>query len=779
MSLDIFPVVDTEGRLFSPVEQASMLAKYSRSSESMRVIAAKSDEAKAAAFQEKYVVAYGHSCYDKETEVLTEEGFVPWPEITGSERLASLNPVTGKMEYLVPVRIIREQYLGLMYRVLTKRLDLMVTPNHKMWVWLKGNTRQRSNPKYELIPARDLTGKPVAYQIGGDWDGPEPDTLSVGARQVDASSLLALIGFFIGDGYHDVRYYSAVLFHLKKQRKITYLSTLCEACGFELVLHKNNKFYVKGEGIGTFFEQCYNDVREKQIPKNILQFGPGSLRSLFEGLMHSDGSYGKVNDLTYSTSSKQLADQIAVLSLKLGYATWTTAGTRTASSKRVYVISINRSKNRPEVNKVSYHTQDSWIPYDGLVYCAELPANHILYVRRNGRGAWSGNSVSELCTIPVAFEGVSIVASKILESWDRPGVSEKSTRRQVFTRDSFVGRDYVDESVLPLVDEAYDTYEKLLPEVTEYVAQRDGVDKDKQQAKDTAFDLLRGLLPAGTGTNLAVVAYPRDIASMISKLTGSQNPEFVTIGNSLKEAVKDIGGPLIRHAEPDEWGNSFYQPLDTSNTWRGRKDPFVSITWGESTPCDTDTLAFNTCTPSLFNALMDSRPPKHDIPDVFRRIRLRMDVLMDYGGYRDIQRHRRCNRSAFALTPSYGYVVPSGLLGTRFEEAYRTPLDKFVKTDICDVELGQYAVPLAFLHRSSFEMDLQEFYYMIELRTQPGGHESYRRIMYEAYKKASNTHPQLMQWCRACPPDQMVVKAESRGTAQSANFALIYGTKAR
>jgi hypothetical protein len=32
-----------------------------------------------------------------------------------------------------------------------------------------------------------------------------------------------------------------------------------------------------------------------------------------------------------------------------------------------------------------------WIDYDGYVYCVEVP-NHVVYVRRNGKAVWSGNS---------------------------------------------------------------------------------------------------------------------------------------------------------------------------------------------------------------------------------------------------------------------------------------------------------------------------------------------------------------------------------------------------
>jgi thymidylate synthase ThyX len=69
----------------------------------------------------------------------------------------------------------------------------------------------------------------------------------------------------------------------------------------------------------------------------------------------------------------------------------------------------------------------------------------------------------------------------------------------------------------------------------------------------------------------------------------------------------------------------------------------------------------------------------------------------------------------------------------------------------------QYMIPLGYLHRSVFSMDLKELYYITELRTKPQGHISYRRIAWEMYQIAKKRYPELMQWCRATEPDKIEV----------------------
>ena len=130
---------------------------------------------------------------------------------------------------------------------------------------------------------------------------------------------------------------------------------------------------------------------------------------------------------------------------------------------------------------------------------------------------------------------------------------------------------------------------------------------------------------------------------------------------------------------------------------------------------------------------------------------------MDYGAFRDLQRHRRCEQYVEPLTANYGYTTPEDILGTKLEDEYRDAMNLIELYDdervIHDPDLMQYMVPLGYLHRSIFQMDLKELYYITELRTQPQGHISYRRVAYEIYKLAMERWPSLLQWCRVVNPN--------------------------
>lgn len=79
-----------------------------------------------------YVVAGNHDCHDAETEALTRRGWLRYDEITDEDEVLSLDPETGRSEW-VPIesRIVRD-HDGEMVRIETLSISALVTPNHRV-----------------------------------------------------------------------------------------------------------------------------------------------------------------------------------------------------------------------------------------------------------------------------------------------------------------------------------------------------------------------------------------------------------------------------------------------------------------------------------------------------------------------------------------------------------------------------------------------------------------------------------------------------------------------
>jgi thymidylate synthase ThyX len=110
-------------------------------------------------------------------------------------------------------------------------------------------------------------------------------------------------------------------------------------------------------------------------------------------------------------------------------------------------------------------------------------------------------------------------------------------------------------------------------------------------------------------------------------------------------------------------------------------------------------------------------------------------LVTDYGAFRDLQRHRMLTIEWQPLTADLGYDVPevvreAGLV-ERFEESMRRSADFYHEMRVQFPEQCQYVVALAFRIRYTIQMNAREAMHLIELRSGPQGHPSYRRVAHE------------------------------------------------
>ena len=117
-------------------------------------------------------------CYDDDTEVLTSEGWKPWPKVDGTEFFGTLNPVSNDLEYQRATEVFHADYSGPMYRVRSEQVDLLVTPNHRMWIQRHDTqAARRDEQEFAVETARNIVHKRVKYQKNARWAGCSPDRI--------------------------------------------------------------------------------------------------------------------------------------------------------------------------------------------------------------------------------------------------------------------------------------------------------------------------------------------------------------------------------------------------------------------------------------------------------------------------------------------------------------------------------------------------------------------------------------------------------------------------
>ena len=361
-------------------------------------------------------------CYDSETEILTENGWVKFPEYLDSTiKVATLNPSTDAFEWQTPTDIIHMPYSGNMVYTHTRYLDSMVTPNHNHYVSLrigKGiNSRWTSFTKEQASNLVDVV-KRVRYKTAASkYIGSTPNTFDI---TPNANAFATFIGWYTAEGWihtDNTIVYIAVKAHGRDESILTdlfdnnafkykraYYTTkaakvspygIKTPAGYEMVYFS---FYSKElcqwlrENVGA---SCYT----KHLSSEILGWSSEYLINVWEGFHAGDGekrsglittntkktwqsrkSFTDRGNRAY-TVSKDLAESFIELGLKIG------ASVNYVKNKEVYRISVHAF----DYSVAEYRHQTSKVPYDGMVHCVTVP-NGLVFVRRNGRVLVSGNS---------------------------------------------------------------------------------------------------------------------------------------------------------------------------------------------------------------------------------------------------------------------------------------------------------------------------------------------------------------------------------------------------
>ncbi|MBT9332911.1 FAD-dependent thymidylate synthase [Paracidobacterium acidisoli] len=143
---------------------------------------------------------------------------------------------------------------------------------------------------------------------------------------------------------------------------------------------------------------------------------------------------------------------------------------------------------------------------------------------------------------------------------------------------------------------------------------------------------------------------------------------------------------------------------------------------------------------------------------------LRFDILMDIGGFRDMHRHRRCVQILQSFTCDHGYAVPEGIAEAGLQPVYETAVQTAQRAYATLSQASapeaaasaQYLLPLGTRNRALFKMDFAEALYISELRSQPQGHFSYRRVAWEMYQAVRKAHPVLAEYFRVSDVNEPV-----------------------
>lgn len=397
-------------------------------------------------------------------------------------------------------------------------------------------------------------------------------------------------------------------------------------------------------------------------------------------------------------------------------------------------------------------------------------------------------SVAEHAVAHLALEDVSIVASKLVEDTRLASFTEKSTRYVQFDPEKFYREPALMRSGHASRYEGtcrrlLETYTRLTEPVVQAIRRElprtEGQSERGHQAacRAQACDILRYLLPAATLTNIGMTINGRLLEHLIRKLLSHPLAEAQTVGAALKAEGRQIIPTLIKYADRNAYQAETRAVIEGeaerifTGVSPGAAQPVSLVRWpadGEvelaaailygaaAHPWQQVRARVAALTGDERARVIDEylkRRGPHDQPlRALEHLTYTFDILVDFGAFRDIQRHRLVTQTPQESTAVHGYSTPPeidryGLSGAYAEcmeqagEAYEA-----LRAE-CPRE-APYILPLAFRKRVLFTWNLRELTHFVELRSARQGHASYRQIAQQVFRELERVQPLLARYIR-------------------------------
>jgi thymidylate synthase ThyX len=400
---------------------------------------------------------------------------------------------------------------------------------------------------------------------------------------------------------------------------------------------------------------------------------------------------------------------------------------------------------------------------------------------------YGDDSVAQLGGVHLACEQASNLLTKILE-WGRlMSYLEQSTRYIAY--DARLGgryRYYRDPQVLagPLgtryvgdLDRIFDAYSRSVDVVTEHVratVPRGPDDSEfvyRTATRAKALDAVRGILPAAATSNVGIYGTGQAFEALLLRMRANPLPESREYADLMLHELRKVIPSFLRRVDLPDRGGRWTEYLAATRTDTAALveelfgttpvDPAPEVELVDFDPDAEDKLLAAICYPhstlpehqledrvrqlgvderiALMRAYVGERENRRHKPGrAFERSFYRFDVLSDYGAFRDMQRHRMLTIEWQRLTPNHGYTRPDLIdeagLAADFDDAMGRSAALFDALDGHHPAQASYAVSMAYRLRYMMQFNAREAMHMLELRSSPQGHPSYRRVALEMHR---------------------------------------------
>ncbi len=345
-------------------------------------------------------------------------------------------------------------------------------------------------------------------------------------------------------------------------------------------------------------------------------------------------------------------------------------------------------------------------------------------------------SIGDCGTITIFIEGCSMLAAKAIQDWPLYSGQESSTRYLDFSTQPFLnpieifGWKYKRKDLAcNILAEWRNFYTGALDEVKESLKKRfprNACENESIYEKAISartFDIMRGFLPAGACTNLAWHTNLRQAADKLMLLRHHKLHEVRALANSIDSALQE--------AFPSSFGHKKYEATENYNEIVMRHNYFINKKIGTNFGVVSDSI--HRVGLERYKYILESRPPKTELPKFLSELgTIQLEFLLDYGSYRDIQRHRSIIQRMPLLTTYFGFH-PWYLdeLPPLVREKAKNLIEKQeerIKEISISPEIIQYYLAMGYRVSNKITGSLPNLVYLVELRATRFVHPTLRMV---------------------------------------------------
>ncbi|GGA11905.1 FAD-dependent thymidylate synthase [Okeania sp. KiyG1] len=339
----------------------------------------------------------GHyGCYSADTEVLTNQGWMTWNQVTSSTQLLAVNTDTKEAWFEKPSQLYEYDIDDELYYVKSNFIDLLVTKDHRMIISQRTSTENNWTEWFSK-KAEDVYNTSVRYLLNCYLKNSARKLPNDLPENIDLQTAFRIAGFFYRDGLRSInKNPDVVRFRIKNPGKIDYLLSL----NLDVKKTEGNRFVIEHKSLASWIHRNFSNSEDKTVPIWLLELPGNLVASFWDGLQNSDGTNIKEKSWCCNSTNKNALEIIQATAHINGFRANLTLnnkneGEADKNHKPCWRLNISEISTYPveycQENR-DLGIKEGFVNYKGKVYCASVSTGALL-VRRNGKVIVCGNCI--------------------------------------------------------------------------------------------------------------------------------------------------------------------------------------------------------------------------------------------------------------------------------------------------------------------------------------------------------------------------------------------------